>query len=57
MPLAIWFWAILILGALFNGGIGFWEKAASWRPIGVLLWIVILLGILGWRAFGGPVSG
>jgi FtsH-binding integral membrane protein len=53
MPLAILFWVLMIVWLVF----GWWENFAPNRPRwpGHLL-IFVLLTILGWAQFGGPVK-
>jgi hypothetical protein len=57
MTLSLWFWLLMILWLIF----GFvWVDAPPagprWRPVGghVLLWV--LLALLGYGVFGGPIK-
>lgn len=56
MSLGVLFWILFIVALIFGawgyrGADGTWQ----WRGLvgGIVLWV--LLGILGWHAFGGPV--
>jgi uncharacterized membrane protein YedE/YeeE len=57
MPLAILFWVLMIVSLFF----GLWSGYAPGQPYPIragtqsfLMWI--LLAILGWAQFGGPVK-
>jgi ABC-type polysaccharide/polyol phosphate export permease len=55
MPLAILFWMIMILWAIF----GFWWHYAPeqpWGRVGHSFLTFVLLGILGWQVFGPAVK-
>jgi len=54
MTLEFWFWAIFVLSIIFNG-YGYSQGPAwtGWRYGGLV--VIILMGILGWQVFGGPV--
>ena len=63
MPAGIWFWIIYVICVIF----GFWAwwpaapapNQAGWvgfRPLGGLLVIFILIGLLGWQVFGPPLK-
>jgi hypothetical protein len=53
----IWFWLIYVLCVIFGlWGSNPWRPAQyAWGPFGSLLVIFILLGLLGFRAFGSPI--
>jgi hypothetical protein len=57
MTLQFWFWIIYVL-ALFFSWFGYYEKGQvyPWPRFGggFVLWL--LIGILGWHNFGGPVK-
>jgi hypothetical protein len=56
MPLETWFWVIYVLAILFSMA-GVWQSPPPdrWRWGGwLILWV--LVGILGLKAFGGPVK-
>lgn len=57
LTLGGWFWAIFILGILFGGG-WYWVKPEGppWRPSVFGVWVLVLVGILGYAAFHGPVK-
>lgn len=57
MPLSTWFWVIYVLALLF-GLYGTYRLPIESR-FAYSGWFVIwvLLGILGWRVFQGPVTG
>ena len=56
MPLSNWFWLFYVLYVIF----GFWHGYDAARPWyrwgGAHLFNLVLLGILGWRVFSGPVT-
>ena len=62
MPAGIWFWIIYVLCVVF--GLWAWWPAAppqgqAWggfRPLGGILVIFILIGLLGWEVFGPPLK-
>lgn len=54
MSLGFWFWLIYVIWVVYNS---WW----IWWPLGRLhlggyFWLVVLIGILGWHAFGNPFS-
>lgn len=54
MSIAIWFWLLFVLSLLFGGSTFGWPEA-KWPR----LWpfaVIVLIGLLGWRVFGGPVQ-
>ena len=55
MPLGFWFWLIFVLAILF-GGFTYWP-GSPWGRFAPWSWAVlfILLGILGFHDFGGPL--
>jgi hypothetical protein len=57
MTLSAWFWIIFILYLLFSGG---WccgpEANRRYFGIGGGVVLAILLGLLGWGAFGPPLK-
>jgi len=57
MAIAIWFWVIFVLALFF----GMWTGYTAGQPYpfkgwGVLLVIFVLIGLLGWKVFGGPIQ-
>lgn len=57
MQISVWFWVIYILALLFCGfGLYRSPVEARWGYGG---WFItwILIGLLGWKLFGGPVQG
>ena len=52
----IWFWLIYVLCLIFGiWGNNPWQSAPSWGPLGNMLVIFILFGLLGFHAFGSPI--
>jgi len=57
MTLAIWFWIIYVLSLVFSIWSD-WPRTpgpAGYGPVGGRLLFYVLIGLLGWQAFGGPV--
>jgi hypothetical protein len=53
----VWFWLIFVFCVLFGlWGSNPWRQAPEWGPFGSLLAIFVLLGLLGFHAFGSPVK-
>lgn len=57
MSLQIWFWLFYVIGLFF----GFWAEYVPGQPYpyppdAITLLIFVLVGLLGWKVFGGPVS-
>lgn len=55
MTLQFWFWIFYVLG-LLGWTWGYWPIAPSLRPWGAGLFFFILIGILGYATFGGPLK-
>lgn len=53
MSAGVWFWLIWALCVLFAGWL-LWPFALA--PAGVVGVIFVLLGLLGWKAFGPPIQ-
>lgn len=57
MNAGTWFWLILVLSVIF-GGFGFAGpepfRNRAWQGAGLV--ILILVALLGYRVFGGPVQ-
>lgn len=51
MSIAIWFWVIYVIAILFN----VWSTWPINRANAGGLVFFILIGLLGWAQFGGPV--
>lgn len=51
MALATWFWILYVLGFLF-GGWWVYRNRGYWPAL--LVWV--LIGIIGWAQFGGPIK-
>ena len=52
----IWFWLIYVLCVIFGlWGSNPWSPQTTWGPFGSLVSIFILLGLLGFHAFGSPI--
>lgn len=58
MPLAIAFWVLMLLWAIF-GVFPHYPRGEGkgWAPFGGSLLLFILLLLLGWAQFGGPIRG
>lgn len=55
MTLGAWFWATLIFSILFGAWWFVQPTGPTWRPgVGAVV-LVVLLGLLGWAVFQGPV--
>lgn len=56
MQLGTAFWTLMLLWLCFGLWSG-WPAAgtANFRPLGSTLLLFILLGLLGWHAFGPPL--
>jgi hypothetical protein len=57
MTLQIWFWLFYVLGLV----LGFWGPYIPGQPYPLRIWggsllVFILIGVLGWQVFGGPVK-
>ena len=55
MTLAFWFWLFYVLSLLY----GFWVDRVGPDPyprFGRHVMFYVLVGLLGWKAFGGPVN-
>ena len=52
MAAGIWFWIIFVLCCI-GIGLGFYF---AWPVYGVIGIVFILLGLLGYKVFGGPVQ-
>jgi cell division protein FtsW (lipid II flippase) len=52
MSSGIWFWIIFVIALLF----GAWTEWPFQRRAGTVLVVFILLALLGYRVFGGPVQ-
>lgn len=58
MAAGTWFWIIFVLFALL-GLFFMWPYntvVGPWGPFGWNVIILILIGLLGWKAFGPPVK-
>jgi hypothetical protein len=55
MGIGIWFWLIYVLALVF--GIFGWRAAPDnhWTP-GYSFVVWVLIGLLGWHAFGAPLK-
>lgn len=54
MPAGIWFWVIYVLCFLFGGWLGYTHF--GYYGIGGSLVIFVLIGLLGFKVFGPPVT-
>lgn len=52
MSAGIWFWILYVISLL----LGCWVEWPFQRRAGVILVIFVLLALLGYRVFGGPVQ-
>jgi hypothetical protein len=52
MTIGLLFWILMILWAVFGVVPNFPRGEAKWQPFGGSLLLWILLGLLGWNAFG-----
>ena len=55
MSAGIWFWIIYVICVLFGVWVD-WPADSQFRPLGRLLVVFILLGLLGWKVFGPPLQ-
>lgn len=60
MTADIWFWLIYVISILF-GSWSIWPLGAEqgpmrFRPLGAVLVLFVLIGLLGWRVFGTPLK-
>lgn len=58
MTLGLCFWILMLIWFVF--GIALWNGAVAVGPYGAMghtLLLFILLGLLGWHAFGPPLHG
>jgi hypothetical protein len=58
MTLAVWFWLLYVLSLIFVGW-GEWGIAIPGNPFARRGWYIILyilIGLLGWKAFGSPIQ-
>jgi hypothetical protein len=52
----IWFWLLYVLCVIFGlWGNNPWTGAQPWGPFANSLVVFILLGLLGFHAFGSPI--
>lgn len=56
MSVGVLFWVVLIIWAIFGGYVGF-RDPANRAGLGSSLVLLILLGLLGYAAFGSPIRG
>lgn len=56
MQIGFAFWVLMLLWLVFGLWSG-WPTAGTpnYRPLGSTLLLFILLGLLGWHAFGAPL--
>ena len=52
MPMSFLFWVVYVIAVLF----GAWSIWPFGRSSGGWLVVAVLIGLLGWRVFGGPVQ-
>lgn len=52
MSLGLFFWIVYIVATLFGG---FYWRGQPWLPGLGVPWL--LIGVLGWKAFGFPIQG
>lgn len=55
MSAGAWFWILYVVCLLF-GSWALWPTDGKFRPLGGLLVVFILLGLLAWRVFGPPLQ-
>jgi hypothetical protein len=53
MTLAIFFWVTYLIVFLYSA----WVSRPNWAAGAPSLAIMLLIGVLGWGQFGGPVRG
>lgn len=53
MSMALLFWILMLLWLVF----GLWWHWPNYPTVGFNLMLFLLIGILGWHAFGAPVHG
>ncbi len=51
MSVNIWFWLIYVLSIIFGGWINFPFERRSYT----FVILMVLIGLLGWAQFGGPI--
>lgn len=54
MGAGIWFWILFVVGVIF-GGAGAYYPDAKWPRLWPL-WVLVLIGLLGWSVYGGPLK-
>ncbi len=57
MGLSVWFWVLMVISLVF----GLWSGYNPGQPYTFRNWggsilLFVLLGLLGWAVFGGPVK-
>jgi hypothetical protein len=57
MTLAVWYWILMLLWAVFGVWSNYPYNSASLKPAGNQLILFLLLLILGWAQFGSPLHG
>jgi len=57
MTIGLLFWIVFLVALIFGAGWGWPRDPANRYAFGswVVLWV--LLGLLGWAAFGSPIKG
>lgn len=56
MPVSYIFWGLMIIWVIFGPGYGIYADVPNRRLWGFSLLPFILLAMLGWTVFGGPVK-
>ena len=56
MSVGVWFWVIYVLSLFFGGWIYYQPAPAPWyRAFGGYFVLWLLVGLLGYHAFGPPI--
>jgi hypothetical protein len=54
MPMELLFWIIFLLWIVFYA-VGYAPQGAIWWGRGWPIFLIVLIGLLGWQVFGRPI--